>query len=78
MSLSSIVMSLVEETKLLPDDRDSQTVWVNALHAPAGMIPAAARLTPNSANCPATSGLPLIGLLAAVMAAWLSRPRPSR
>ena len=34
MSWSSIVMSLVEETKLLPDDRDSQTVWVNDLHVP--------------------------------------------
>ena len=74
MSLSSIVMSLVEETKLLPDERDSQTVCVNDLHDPAGMIPAAARLMPNSANCPAQGATPLIGFCAAVKLLVLTPP----
>src|SRR4029450_6509929 len=74
MGLLSILMSLVEETKLLPDDRDSQTVWLNVLHDPAGMIPARARLTPNSANCPATSGTPLLGFCAAVRLVGLTPP----
>src|SRR5262245_31345965 len=72
--LFSIWMSLVVETKLLPDDRDSHTVCGNALHVPLWMIPAVARFTPNSANWPADRSWPLIGLLAAVMAAWFARP----
>src|SRR5215212_532171 len=74
----SIEMSLVLETKLLPEDRDSQTVCGNALHGVVvegtGMIPAAVRSTPNSANCPATRFSPLIGLSAALIADWLASP----
>jgi hypothetical protein len=46
----SIEMSFVVETKLLPDERDSQIVCGNAWQVFAGTIPAAARSTPNSAN----------------------------
>jgi hypothetical protein len=70
----STAMSLVEETKLLPDERDSQTVCGNDWHEFAGTMPAADKFTPNSANCPATRAWPLIGLFAAVMAAWLASP----
>jgi hypothetical protein len=69
-----IEMSLTEETKLLPDDRDSNTVWLNDSHDPGGMIPAAPRLMPNSANCPATRAVLLIGLFAAVMGLELTAP----
>src|SRR5206468_1129703 len=46
--LFSIETSLVVETKLLPDERDSQIVCGNDLHVPAGRIPDCARFTPNS------------------------------
>src|SRR4029079_5117577 len=70
----SSVTSLVVDTKLLPDERDSHTVWANATHWLAGMMSAMRRLIPNSANSPALIALLLIGLFAAVMAAVLAAP----
>src|SRR5258705_489378 len=67
-------MSFVLETKLLPDDLDSQTVCGNDAHSFSGMIPASTRSTPNSANFPATSLCPLIELSPARIVAWLAKP----
>src|SRR5262249_43363003 len=70
--------SFVVETKLLPDERDSNTVWLNVSHWPAGTIAACVKLIPTSANWPATSApapAPVpIGLFAAVMALPLTAP----
>src|SRR5215472_3224296 len=50
--------SSVLDTKLDPEERDSHTVCGNDSHEFAGMIPAAVRSTPNSANCPTTRAAP--------------------
>ena len=71
-------MSFVEETKLLPEDRDSQIVWAKPPHVPLGMIPASERLMPNSANCPAFNATGLIGFFATVIGLSLTPPSATR
>src|SRR5436309_1999558 len=70
--LDTSAMSLVVETKLLPDDRDSNVPEANVSHfpvgPPAGRIPAAVRSIPNSANWFNPTPTPLIPLSAAAMA----------
>ncbi len=62
-------MSFVDETKLLPEERDSQIVWLNPSHDPSGRMSVSVKLMPNSANSPALRATPLIGLFAAVIGA---------
>src|SRR5215469_4949159 len=66
-------MSCGFEVKLDPDDRASQTSCGKAKHWPERPS-ASVRLTPNSANWLIASVVPLIPLLAAVIAAWLDSP----
>ena len=74
IGLLTIVTSFVEETKLVPDARDSKSVVLNVLHVVVGMIPVFERLMPNSANWPATNAALLIGLSPEAMAAALAKP----
>src|ERR1700747_1005325 len=67
-------MSSGFDSKLLPDERDSQTVCGNASHVLAGMISASVRLMPNSANLPATNARLLMPLFAASISSWLALP----
>ena len=56
----SIERSSGFEEKLDPDERDSQSVCDVVLQAFGFWPSAVVRLTPNSANCPATRAWPLI------------------